>query len=392
MRRARVRRFLREAGAAPRTYTPTTLNGEKTFGIVDRFSPDFSEALYGLGQHQSGMFNYRGSTVELGQNNTDIAVPVLVSSKGYGILWNTAAFTMVGNRFPLELSFDSMAGDGVDYFVMYGPEMDGIIHEYRNLTGHAPMLPRWSYGYIQSKDRYMSLDEIETIAARYRSEHIPMDAMVQDWFWWKTEGDPVFNQNYKDVPADLAKLHDEHVHTMISTWGLLDPASETFKKMDAEGLLVPNAHVYDASSERARNAYWENLPGKLFAQGWDSFWLDSAEPEEYYPHGGDAILRDKKMAIGSGGDVHECVSSAAYGGDPGELAEDVGGEADVPADAVGVSGAAAGGRDGVVGGCVQQLLGIAAAGAGGVELRVVGSAVLDYGYRRVSPDLREPDG
>lgn len=292
--------LLREGNAVPRTYAPVTVNGDQTFHVVDRFAPDFAEAFYGLGQHQNGMFNYRGATIELGQNNTDIAVPVLVSTKGYGILWNTAAFTYVDNRFPLELSFDSMAGDGVDYFLVYGPEIDGIIHQYRNLTGHAPMLPRWAYGFIQSKDRYKSLDEIIEIANRYRSEKIPMDVMVQDWFWWKTEGDPIFNENYHDEPGDLKTLHDEHVHTMISTWGLIDPAADTFKKLDAEGLFIPNAHVYDASNPRARDVYWDSLTSKLFAQGWDSFWLDSAEPEEYWPHVGDAILRDKKIAIGNG--------------------------------------------------------------------------------------------
>ncbi len=292
--------LLREGDSVPRTYVAATENGDPMTHIEDRFSPDQTEAFYGLGQHQSGMFNYRGSTVELGQNNTDVAVPFLVSSKGYGIVWNTAAFTYVDNRFPLELSFESMAGDGVDYFFVYGPEMDGVIHQYRNLTGHAPMLPRWSYGFIQSKDRYRSLDEIQAVADRYRSERIPLDAIVQDWFWWKTEGDPVFNENYHNVAGDLKKLHDEHVHTMISTWGLLDPASETYKKMDADGLLIPNAHVYDATSARARDLYWQSLIQPLFAEGWDSFWLDSAEPEEYWPHVGDAILRDKKIAIGDG--------------------------------------------------------------------------------------------
>ena len=289
-----------EGDAVPRTYTPETLNGEQTYHIIDRFRPDSSEAFYGLGQHQSGMFNYRGSTVEIGQNNTDIAIPFLVSSKGYGILWNTASFTYVDNRFPLELSFDSLAGLGVDYFIVYGPEMDDIIHEYRNLTGHAPMLPRWSYGFIQSKDRYKSLDEINGIANRYRSEHIPIDTMVQDWFWWKTEGDPDFNENYHDVPADLTRLHDNHVHTMISTWGLIDPAAATYKKLDAKGLFVPHANVYDASNPEARELYWNSLTSKLFKQGWDSFWLDSAEPEEFWPHMGDSILRDKTVAIGNG--------------------------------------------------------------------------------------------
>ena len=83
--------ILREGNAIPRTYEPTEENGEKTWRITDRFSLDATEAVYGLGQHQSGLFNYRGATVELGQNNTDIAIPVLVSTRGYGILWNTAA-------------------------------------------------------------------------------------------------------------------------------------------------------------------------------------------------------------------------------------------------------------------------------------------------------------
>jgi alpha-D-xyloside xylohydrolase len=292
--------ILREANAVPRTYAPENVNGQNTFHLVDRFSPDNREAFYGLGQHQNGMFNYRGATIELAQNNTDIAIPLLVSSKGYAILWNTAAYTDVDNRFPLELTFDSAAGPGIDYFVLYGPGMDGIVHEYRDLTGHAPMLPRWAYGFIQSKDRYKSLDEIEAIAQRYRQEQIPIDVLVQDWFWWQVEGDPQFNGNYHDVPAALSQLHDEHFHTMISTWGLLDPASEAYKAMDAKHLLVPNAHVYDATNPEGRDLYWQHLIQPLFDQGWDSFWLDSAEPEEYWPHMGDAILRTRNITIGNG--------------------------------------------------------------------------------------------
>src|SRR5271163_1500257 len=86
-------KLLREGDAIPRSYKPTEVNGEKTFQVTDRFSPDATEGFYGLGQHQSGMFNYRGSTVELGQNNTDVAIPLVISSKGYGLMWNSAALT-----------------------------------------------------------------------------------------------------------------------------------------------------------------------------------------------------------------------------------------------------------------------------------------------------------
>jgi alpha-D-xyloside xylohydrolase len=162
------------------------------------------------------------------------------------------------------------------------------------------MLPKWAYGFFQSKDRYVSLDEIKNIAQRYRAEHIPLDAIVQDWFWWKNEGDPEFNANYHDVPKDLETLHKENVHAMISVWGLLDPNSGTYKTLDEKHLMVPGAHVYDPSSLEARDIYWNRLPGKLLAQGWDAFWLDSAEPEEFWPHMGDAILRNKQLAIGNG--------------------------------------------------------------------------------------------
>jgi alpha-D-xyloside xylohydrolase len=292
--------LLHESDAVPRTYEPAQVNGENVYHVADRFAPDATEGFYGLGQHQSGMFNYRGSTVELGQNNTDVAIPVLVSSKGYALLWNTASFTYADNRFPLAFQFSSLAANSVDYYLIYGPEMDQIIHEYRSLTGHTPMLPKWAYGFFQSKDRYISQEEILGIAHRYREEHIPLDAIVQDWFWWKIEGDPIFNSNFPDVPGELKTLHDEHVHAMISIWGLFDVKSQTFQKLSGQHLDVPNAHVYDATSAKARDVYWEDLAGKLFSQGWDAFWLDSAEPEEYWPHWGDAILRDKQLAIGSG--------------------------------------------------------------------------------------------
>jgi alpha-D-xyloside xylohydrolase len=283
-----------------RTYEPAGTSG--LYRVEERFSPDAVEAVYGLGQHQSGMFNYRGSTVELGQNNTDVAIPLLLSSKGWGILWNTASFTYVDNRFPVDLSFQSMATDQIDYYVLYGPSMDAIIHEYRSMTGHVPLFPEWGYGLFQSKDRYKTQAEVLDVAGEYRKRHIPMDAIVQDWFWWKDggEGDPIFNSGYPDVPAELKALHDEHVHAMISVWGMMDANSTNLKEVQRQGFEIPGAHVYDSTNPAARDFFWKELAGKLFAQGWDAFWLDSAEPEEYYPHVGDAILRFKQLQIGPG--------------------------------------------------------------------------------------------
>lgn len=292
--------LLHERQNLPRTYRPSETPG--LLHVEDRFGPDATEALYGLGQHQSGMFNYRGSVVELGQNNTDIAIPLVVSSKGYAILWNTASFSYFDNRFPLELNLESMAVSQIDYYILYGPQMDSIIHQYRSMTGHVPLFPEWAYGLFQSKDRYKTQAEILSIAAEYRARHIPMDAIVQDWFWWNNggKGDPIYNSGYTDVPAELKTLHDEHVHAMISAWALMDSTSENFKQMVQKGFEIDDTQAYDPTNPAARDFFWNQFVGKLFAQGWDAFWLDSSEPEEAWPHIGDAILRDKQLHIGSG--------------------------------------------------------------------------------------------
>jgi len=292
--------LLRERSNLPRTYLPSSASS--LFHIEDRFSPDATEALYGLGQHQSGMFNYRGSVVELGQNNTDIAIPLLVSSKGYAVLWNTASFGYVDNRFPLELNLEAMAVPQIDYYILYGPQLDNIIHEYRSMTGHVPLFPQWAYGFFQSKDRYKTQSEILSVAAEYRSRHIPIDAIVQDWFWWKQggKGDPIFNAGYTDIPGELKTLHDEHIHAMISAWAMMDSTAGNYKEMVQKGFDVRGAQIYDPTNPAAQDFFWNQFVGKLFAQGWDAFWLDSSEPEEAWPHVGDAILRDKQLAIGSG--------------------------------------------------------------------------------------------
>ncbi len=371
-----------------RTYRPTEVNGDKTFQVTDRFSPDATEGFYGLGQHQSGLFNYRGATVELGQNNTDVAIPLLISSKGYALQWNTAALTYADNRFPLEFKFTSLAGDAIDYYLIYGPEIDQIIHEYRNMTGHAPMFAKWAYGFIQSKDRYISQQEVLDVAHRYRAEHIPLDMIVQDWFWWLHEGDPIFNQNFPDVAGELKTLHDEHVHAMLSVWGLFDPAAKNFDTMVANHFDVPNAHVYDATNPAARDFYWNDLAGKLFALGWDAFWLDSAEPEEYWPHVGDAILFDKQLFMGNGASYTNIFPLLHTGGVQEHWKQSHGSEASLPSHPLRLSRTAAERRDRLVRRCLQHILGLAASGGGRPEFRPFRKSLLDDRFRRLLAAIR----
>ncbi len=295
--------LLREAQDSPRVYKPVEANGEKLLQVSDMFYPSVQEGLYGLGQHQNGVFNYRGTVIELAQANTDVAIPMYVSTKGYGLLWNTAAASWFDNRFPSEIKLRSNAAHAIDYYFFYGPEMDQIVHTYRTMTGHAPMFGQWAYGFFQSKDRYKSDAELLKIAGEYREQHVPLDVVVQDWYWWVHQGDPEFRpEDYADNVGMLRKLHDQHVHAMLSIWAMFDPQSKNWQEMKARGFTIPDTTDYDATNPAAGDFYWKNLVGKEFAQGWDAFWMDSSEPEKAYGHGGqsDAVLADKKVFIGNG--------------------------------------------------------------------------------------------
>jgi alpha-D-xyloside xylohydrolase len=295
--------LLQESERAPRRYVPQRVNAENVYRVEQRFFPDALEGIYGLGQHQGGAFDQRGTVVELAQANTNVAIPFFVSTSGYGLLWNTAAKSRFDNRFPTELKLSAEAADAIDYYVFYGPSIDRIIQLYRNMTGHAPLFGRWAYGFVQSKDRYRSARELLDIAAEYRGRGTPLDFLVQDWFWWKRQGDPDYADKYlepwPDVPDALRRLHDENVHAMISIWGKFDPSSRNFEDMKRLGLLIPGTDIYDATNPAAREYYWKHLVGVKFAEGWDGFWLDSSEPEIWNGRS-DAVLDDLQLFIGNG--------------------------------------------------------------------------------------------
>ncbi len=295
--------LLQESERVPRRYTPAEVNGEKLYRVDQRFFPDALEGIYGLGQHQSGVFDQRGTVVELAQANTNVSIPLFVSTLGYGLLWNTAAKSWFDNRFPTELKLTAEAADAIDYYVIYGPSIDGIIQIYRGMTGAAPLFGRWAYGFIQSKDRYRSAKDLLDIAAEYREQKVPLDLMVQDWFWWKRQGDPQYADEYlkpwPDVPAALRKLHKENVHAMISVWAKFDTKSQNYSEMKRLGFIVPGTDIYDATNPAARDYYWKHLMGVKFAEGWDAFWLDSSEQEIWHGQSA-AVLDHLQLSIGNG--------------------------------------------------------------------------------------------
>ncbi len=294
-----------------RSMHPVKVNGEDTYRAESFFSVYGShEGLYGLGQHQAGVWNYRGDSVDMSQDNANISVPLMVSSKGYGIFWNSMARSRFNNRFPNYLYISSEVSDVLDYYLLYGPEIDKIIASYRELTGQAPMFGKWAYGFWQCKNRYKTQEEILGVAKKYREMHIPVDNIVQDWFWWNRKGEFVFNSKYPDPKGMIDQLHDEHFHLMISIWPFFEPGSSNYDYMEKKGWFVdkfkmakPPYHmngmaVYDATNPEARKYYWDLVNKGLFSIRADAWWMDTTEPETEGQE--DNILLNHKLAAGSG--------------------------------------------------------------------------------------------
>jgi alpha-D-xyloside xylohydrolase len=296
---------------ANRWLIPVRVNGEDTYrseAFVNVYGSH--EGLFGLGQHQAGVWNYRGESVDIVQDNSNISVPLLVSSKGYGIYWNNESRSRFNNRFANYLYISSDVADAVDYYFLYGPELDNIIADYRELTGQVPMFGKWAYGFWQCKNRYKSQDEIVGIARKYRELHIPVDNIVQDWFWWNRKGEFVFNKNYPDPKGMLDQLHADNFHLMLSIWPFFEPGSSNYDYMDKNGWFVDKFKfakapyhtdamaVYDATSPAARKFYWEQVNQALFSIGVDAWWMDTTEPETEGQE--ENILLGHKLAAGSG--------------------------------------------------------------------------------------------
>jgi len=296
---------------AIRKLTPVRVNGEDTYRAESFINIYGSrEGLYGLGQHQGGVWNYRGESVDISQDNTNIAVPFLVSSNGYGIFWNSAARSRFNNRFANYMYISSEVADVIDYYFFYGPDLDKVIASYRELTGQAPMFGKWAYGFWQCKNRYKTQEEILGVARKYRELHIPVDNIVQDWFWWNRKGEFVFNNKYPDPKGMVDELHRENFHLMISIWPFFEPGSANYDYMDKQGWFVdkfkfakPPYHTdamaaYDATSPDARKFYWDQVNKGLFSIGLDAWWMDTTEPETEGQE--ENIQLGHKVAAGSG--------------------------------------------------------------------------------------------
>lgn len=239
------------------------------------------EQIHGLGQGEDGIYDYRGHTQYLYQHNMRIPMPVLVSTEGYGILLDCGSLMIFQEKTGQDASITLDTVDQLDYYFLGGKTMDGVIHDYRYLTGKAEMLPRWAYGYIQSKECYHTAEELKSVAEHYRRLQIPLDCVVQDWNTWKPGewGSKITDKTrYGNLKECLDQIHDLNVHAMVSIWPNMNEECENGQEFSEKGYLLPDHSTYNAFDEEARKLYWAQAERELWNSGFDAWWCDSTEP------------------------------------------------------------------------------------------------------------------
>ena len=434
-----------------RTFQPIEVEGRRAYTVQQVFqSVADDEGLYGLGQHQSDEFNYKGKNEELFQYNTKVSVPFVVSTEGYGILWDSYSFCRFGNPQPYEqlgdvfnladkegregaltgtyvpaqgetlvrredsLYFEcndraahlqrtvnlpenfrfggsrvtyegelTAKADGLYHFLLYyagyvkvylddvlvvperwraawnpnswkfqsqmqagqktrlriewqpdgdksflglramapvpeeqsrqmtwwsemqnqmdyyfvaGTTMDKVISGYRTLTGKAPVMPKWTMGFWQSRERYKTQDELLATLGEFRRRQIPIDNIVLDWFYWREDqwGSHEFDpERFPNPKAMVDSVHANNAHLMISVWPKFYANTDHFHEFDEKGWMYRQAirdsirdwvgpgyigSFYDAYSPDARRLFWNQMQEHLYPLGIDAWWMDASEP------------------------------------------------------------------------------------------------------------------
>lgn len=271
----------------------------KAYHTKLEFEWDENEAIYGLGSHEEGIMNYRGHAQYLYQQNMKIAIPMFVSTKGYGILVDSYSFmTFHDDVYGSYIWTD--VDDEMDYYFIYGPEFDNVVKGYRYLTGKASMLPRWAFGYVQSKERYKSQQELIEVVKEYRERKIPLDLIVLDWCSWTGElwGQKSFDPERFPSPENMMEeIHDMNAKLMISIWPIMRNDGPNHVEMRQHGFLLGNEANYDAFNKEARALYWKQANEGLFSKGIDAWWCDCTEPFESDWHGEEKPEPEERLKI-----------------------------------------------------------------------------------------------
>lgn len=262
------------------------------YQITMRFVSNPNEKIYGMGQYQQPCLDLKGADLELAHRNSQASVPFMLSSLGYGFLWNNPAVGRVcfGKNIT---TWEAQSAKKLDYWVTAGDTPAEIEEAYANATGKVPMMPDYAMGFWQCKLRYQTQEELLEVAREYKRRNLPISVIVVDFFHWPLQGEWKFDPTYwPDPDAMIAELKEMGIELMVSIWPTVDYRSENFDEMKAKGLLIRvdkgfpismdfqgNTLHFDATNPEARDYVWAKAKRNYYDKGVKVFWLDEAEPE-----------------------------------------------------------------------------------------------------------------
>jgi alpha-D-xyloside xylohydrolase len=270
------------------------------------FNITASEGVYGGGHYREDNTmnrNTAGQQFRTIPANQDKPIPFIVSTNQWGILWDNYSDTywnFLGSS-SRTLSIRSTVADQIDYYLVYGQELDSVVAGYRVITGAAPMLPKKVFGFWFSKCQFNNASELTSDVSAFRTRNIPIDVIVQDWLWWNlngagfTEGswncmqwDP---SRYADPTGTVNTVHSNNMLLAISVWPTLGTTTGIYSDFKGRGWTWPlhynygNAYAYDAFRPAAGDLLWNYMntgvggTGGVWNKGIDIWWFDGSEPE-----------------------------------------------------------------------------------------------------------------
>lgn len=271
----------------PRTFTP--IRGTDYYRLAVRFEAS-DERIYGMGQYQQENLNLKGCIVELAQRNSQVSVPFMISSAGYGMLWNHPGTGRVifGNNLT---EWEAHSARQMDYWICAGDTPAQIEEAYAAVVGKAPMMPDYGTGFWQCKLRYQTQEELMQVAREYKRRGIPVSVIVIDYFHWPHQGDWCFDPEYWPDPEGMVReLKEMGMELMVSVWPTVEENSVNYHEMLEKGFLTASeagnrmSHLgrtcfVDMTNADARAYLWEKLKENYYRYGIKIFWLDEAEPE-----------------------------------------------------------------------------------------------------------------
>jgi alpha-D-xyloside xylohydrolase len=289
--RNNIKKFCSALNIDAREFKPI-LGGD--YHLTMRFESNPNEKLFGMGQYQQENLNLKNCILELAQRNSQASVPFLLSSLGYGLLWNNPAIGKVSFGSNIT-EWIANSTKQLDYFITAGDTPAEIEEAYARATGTVPMMPDYALGFWQCKLRYQTQEELLEVAREYKRRKLPISVIVVDFFHWPNQGDWKFDLDYWPDPDGMVKeLKEMGIELMVSIWPTVDKTSENYKKMLEKGYLVRTDRgmrttqfldtigdtiFYDATNPKARDFVWNTAKKNYYDKGIKIFWLDEAEPE-----------------------------------------------------------------------------------------------------------------